>query len=339
MGRWGMVLVAMLCLFGCHKRHVMMSPLELGSLARERGPATLLETNGRSFQLEPSSDLRFTLMDGRKLPWVSASKLATDGRRIKVDGRWMGLHEIGKAEVRSDDHVANLGLTMGGVAIVSALVVMAATKGKTNVSSPKAGGAAKSRSSAGLGRRRRGAFVDYRGQPEIYRSTRTDYLRVSGRRPFGPVRSSVARPLFSGGARRRFIFTPVLGARTGLSTAGPDSLSWDLSLGLRAANMWELQVGLRRAEHPFPEDEYSPWLVTMGMGGNFRLGGPVGFPLGLDFAFGDGGFRHFRIPYGLRLRFARRLDLILEPATPELSLSPELYGWGTHHGVKLSFAF
>ncbi len=103
--------------------------------------------------------------------------------------------------------------------------------------------------------------------------------------------------------------------------------------------MFEAHVGVRRSVHPFPEQAYSPWLVTFGLGGNFRLAGPLGFPIGLDFAGGDGGLRHFRIPYGLRFQVARGIDSVVEPATPELSISPELFGWGTHHGLRLSVAF
>lgn len=312
--------------------------MELGSLARERGPAELVDASGKSIRLEPSSDLRFRFADGRRTDWIPARKLATDGERIRLPGGWVHLRSLSRVEIRSDDHVANLAVTVGAVAVAAALVALAMTEGKSDVRSSSRGAKKEVGSVDDTAPRRvPGYALGPRGPAFVYEQP--EYLRVRGSGLVRRPRSSGARPLFGAGARRRFTLAPLLSARSGLATAGRDSLSWDLALGLRMLNMFEMQVGLRRSVHPFPEQAYGPWLVTFGVGGNFRLAGPLGFPIGLDFAGGEGGLRHFRIPYGLRFRIARRLDVVVEPATPELAIRPELYGWGTHHGLRLSFAF
>ena len=315
---------------------------------RYGGPSTrslvLEDPNGTRIRLDPNSEIRFLLRDGRRTDWIQAGGLAVTGDGRIIDGdRQLPIDQVETVEIENVDGVKTYFLTLGIVAVAAALIAMAvisaeggdssssssdgqpriATGGTQRTRAPRVGGSAWIHADPWL----------YPGQPA------PGFVVPVGGAPAGPP-APVESPnqLFSTGAIRRSSVATLLQLELGYGFDERTGGGMSVGAGFAFAHMFELTGGFRL------NDLAGPQQISMGFvraGGNFpfEAGDGFGAPIALDVAFNGQGFAQMRVLWGFRWRFGGQFEIALLPANPQLNrVNDQLY-WDFPSQVQVGYRF
>jgi hypothetical protein len=295
---------------------------KLSSLKQgDRGREVVLASGLRGVRVGPRSWVRFQRWDGSRTPWFEARNLKVNDRFVVTEERpapqgldWNSVAGVEVNEVDLEESV--VGITAGTALVVMAataevallLAVAGATRGHGQIKE------------VGLTR----AALDMVAGEALKRPEEDPAARSS------PLASptdgeSLARPLFSGAARRRDIFLLTLSSEGGIDGARTSTAVGGVTVGARFIDLFEVGWGARSSLAP-PAAEGEPFRIScvpflrFGLHLDLTAGRRVALAVGADLG-GLPGQLHARFLLGIRARLTDRLQLGLYPWNPATATS------------------
>ena len=306
------------------------------------GPLVLEDPQGERIRLDPKSDIRLILSDGRQTEWVPASRIAvTEDGRVVDGNRYLDLADIETVEVKNVDGVKTYFLTVGIVAVAAALIALVVAKSKGDGGQRSAPTAIP----AGTPRQPRYAAAGtawFYTDPWFYPRGPTFVFPIAGGRAAPNEQSEPPSQeptkLFSRTAIRRSSIAPLMQLELGYGFDSRTGGGLSVGGGFALNQMFELTGGLRLS------DLAGPQRFTLGYvraGGNFPMeaDGVFGAPIALDVAFGGDGFAHMRVIWGFRWRFPSQFEVAILPANPQLNLVDGDMYWDFPSMLQVGYRF
>lgn len=321
---------------------------------------TLKADHRSKVRLGPASGVRFLREDGHYTPWVSASSLWTNHEGVflrhskrgatlgpdRLEGVAWG--NIVRAEVRNFDG----GKTVLATVAAGAIVALFAAAAAADINETK-------ECAEGKGPCHNDSHLEDATQVAVLagyaaQSSANDAIEEAGpdaprahyfSNPGTPRPSAEgARPLFTGGARRKAVIKGLvaLETTTASDSGGKLHLQPGALVGARLGNFFELGAAARNVSRGDEGSQQTVVAAHAGVHGELGADRRFAVPLSVDVGAGKDISNYARINWGLRVRIYDELTIGVHPASPSYikrERGPGRSGWAANSGVELSWGF